>query len=225
MCGRFTLTVDGEVVQSIFGLEAAPANHTPRYNIAPSQAVNVITNTQPKTLTQIQWGLVPSWAKQPDFNAGMINARSETAHEKPTFRDAMRSRRCLIPADGWYEWGRDKTPMYIHMPDHEVFAFAGLWEMWRGANGQTVTTCAILTTDATEQLRDVHHRMPVVLRRDEYDTWLHERQPDKRRDLLRSYTDKPFEVYAVSKQVNKPANDTPDNIMPYNDGLTQLSLF
>jgi putative SOS response-associated peptidase YedK len=233
MCGRFTLTADGETVQQALGLDTVPPLQ-PRYNVAPSQPVAVVTNDQPKTLTHLNWGLIPFWAKDPAIGNRLINARSETAHEKPSFKAAMQYRRCLIPADGWYEWRadqghKDKTPMFIHRDKFDVFAFAGLWERWTSPDGSEIHTCTILTTDATDDLKPLHHRMPVVIQPDDYETWLHSDDLDTRRALLRPFTAETFEYYPVSKVVNKPANDGPENIVPVeddtNNGMQQLSLF
>ncbi len=232
MCGRFTLTADGATIQQALGLQVAPLQASPRYNIAPSQAVGVVTNTQPGQLSRYQWGLVPHWAKDRGIGSPLINARSETAHEKPSFRDALRYRRCLVPADGWYEWQpapnqTHKRPVFIHRADFGVFAFAGLWDRWQAPDGEAWHTFTILTTDATETLRPLHHRMPVILRRDDYETWLHGDDMAQRRGLLRPFDGDPFEYYAVSRRVNKPAHDSPENIVPVADegGARQLPLF
>ena len=138
MCGRYTLTADAESIQLAFNLDSVDGWLEPRFNIAPSQQVPVISNRDPKQLSFMKWGLVPSWAKDPKIGNRMINARSETAAEKPSFRTAFKRRRCLIPADGYYEWakqGKKKTPMYIRHAERELFAFAGLWESWKQADG------------------------------------------------------------------------------------------
>jgi putative SOS response-associated peptidase YedK len=229
MCGRFTLTADGETVQQALNLDAVPPLQ-PRYNVAPSQPVAVVTNDQPKTLTHLNWGLVPFWAKDPTIGNRLINARSETAHEKPSFKAAMQYRRCLIPADGWYEWRtKPNTPMFIHRDQFDVFAFAGLWERWTSPDGSEVHTCTVLTTDATDNLKPLHHRMPVVLHPGDYNTWLHSDNLNARRALLRPFTPATFAYYEVSKVVNKPANDSPQNIVPFknpsDNGPQQLNLF
>lgn len=230
MCGRFTLTADGEALQMALGLVDVPTERNPRFNIAPSQSVAVVTNQQPNKLSYLQWGLIPSWAKDPAIANRLINARSETAHEKPSFRDALRLRRCLIPANGWFEWQvtnkKDKMPTYLHLPDHEVFAFAGLWEMWRSPEGKTVGSCTILTTDASESVQNIHHRMPVILERNDYDRWLKGDNPADYQRLFKPYTAQTVSTYPVSTRVNKPANDSPENIVPFWDaGGHQLPLF
>lgn len=231
MCGRFTLTVDGQTLQLALGLDDTPQAQ-PRYNIAPTQPVAVVTNDAPKTLNHFTWGLVPFWADDPGIGSRMINARSETVHEKPAFKAAFQYRRCLIPADGFYEWraagkGQPKTPMYISLDKHSVFAFAGLWERWQSPDGSEIHSCTILTTDASASIQDIHHRMPVILQPDDYDTWLHAEDPAVRRALLKPFASDALHAYAVSRTVNKPANDSPANIQPVdeNGGVQQMSLF
>ena len=229
MCGRFTLTADGEALQLALGLDAAP-DVSARYNIAPTQPVAVVTNDKPKHLDFYSWGLVPFWADDPKIGSRMINARSETAHEKPAFRAAFEHRRCLIPADGFYEWqasntGKNKQPMYIFLDGHPVFAFAGLWEQWQSADGSEIYSCTILTTEANPRIKDVHHRMPVILQPDEYETWLQSDEQDTLRSLLRPYPDENLSYYPVSRRVNKPQNDAPENIVPVTGDAQQLSLF
>jgi putative SOS response-associated peptidase YedK len=230
MCGRFTLTADGEALQLALGLDETPSVQ-PRYNIAPTQPVGVVTNDAPKKLDFYTWGLVPFWADDPSIGSRMINARSETVHEKPAFKAAFKYRRCLIPADGFYEWqsrgkGQPKVPMYVTLDEHQVFAFAGLWETWQSPDGSEIRSCVILTTDANERLKDIHDRMPVILQPDAYDTWLHADDPAERLALLKPFAPGAMHAYAVSTQVNKPANDSPKNIQPVeDDGAQQMSLF
>jgi putative SOS response-associated peptidase YedK len=220
MCGRFTLTADPELIQQTFNLDTIPASMTPRYNVAPSQPVAVITNENPRELTFHRWGLIPSWSKDPKIGNRMINARSETADEKPSFRAAFKRRRCLIPADGFYEWmsRKDgKAPMYIHLQDRELFAFAGLWEIWHSPQGDEMRTCTILTGDANEFIRPLHHRMPIILDRVDYDLWLSpdEMPSEALKPLMRSYDPERMAFYEVAKTVNSPANDTPACIEPF----------
>ncbi len=229
MCGRFTLTADGEALQKALGLDMLP-DVSARYNVAPSQPVAVVTNQQPTQLDYYRWGLVPHWADDPAIGNRMINARSETAHEKPSFRAAFQHRRCLIPADGFYEWqasntGKHKQPMYIFLDDHPVFAFAGLWEQWQSPDRSELRTCTILTTEANPRIKDVHHRMPVILQPDAYETWLQSDEQDMLRGLLGPYTGDDLDYYPVSRRVNKPQNDSPENIVPVEGDAQQLSLF
>lgn len=219
MCGRFVLISDIDTIQMAFNLTDVPDSHVPRFNIAPSQPIALITNENPQALTFHQWGLIPSWAKDPKIGYKMINARAETAAEKPAFRAAFRRRRCLIPADGFFEWQKrekGKVPMFIHLQDRSVFAFAGLWEVWYSPEGDEIHTATILTTDANDFMAPIHDRMPVILRREDYETWLapDEQKSDRLLPLLRPFDSSQMAAYAVSTFVNSPANDTPEVIEP-----------
>ena len=219
MCGRFVLTADGKAIQQQFNLESVPTNQVPRYNIAPSQPVLAIANDDPDHATFFQWGLIPSWAKDPKIGYKMINARGETAHEKPAFRSAFKRRRCLIPANGFYEWtkrGKSKAPMFVHLTDQSLFAFAGLWETWHSAEGDEIRTCTILTTEPNDLVSPLHNRMAVILHEDDYDTWLSpdELGPEVLMPLIRPYEADRMDVYEVSQLVNSPVNDLPECIVP-----------
>ena len=219
MCARFTLTADSESIQHAFDLDSADAWLAPRYNIAPTQQVAVITDRQPKSLSMLQWGLVPAWAKDPKIGSRMINARSETAREKPSFRSAFRRRRCLIPADGYYEWmrqGKRKTPMYIQHAQRDIFAFAGLWESWQDPQGDWLNTCAILTTEANARIRHIHQRMTVILEPADYVLWLapRELQPGEWQPLMTGPRAEQLKYHAVSTQVNYVRNDHAGLIAP-----------
>lgn len=219
MCGRFTLTADTETIQKHFGLNDVGQGLTPRYNIAPSQPIAVITNAAPQDLQFYRWGLVPSWAKDVSIGNRMINARAETLHEKPSFRVAFQQRRCLIPVDGFYEWvthAGQKTPMHIHKADKALFAFAGLWEVWRSPEGEPVHSATIITTEASEFMATLHHRMPVILPEARYDTWLAPKAPDlpTLQALLAVDVPSDMSAYAVSALVNNPRNDTAECLSP-----------
>ena len=219
MCGRYTLTADAESIQLAFNLDDVSGWTQPRYNIAPSQLVPVITNRDSTVLSLLKWGLVPSWAKDPKIGNRMINARSETVAEKPSFRSAFKRRRCLIPADGYYEWAkreRKKVPTYIKRTDREIFAFAGLWENWKQPDGSWLSSCTILTTEANEAIRPIHHRMTVMIEPEDYETWLSDRElmPDEYLPLLAGCSPDKLHTYEVSTQVNSPANDNPTVIFP-----------
>ena len=166
MCGRYTLTVPVEILAEEFGVTGPLPEVPPSYNIAPTQEVAaVLTDDGERRLEMLRWGLIPSWADDPGIGSRMINARSETVPEKPSFRRAFRERRCLILADGFYEWKRTndgKQPYYIRMEDGRPFAFAGLWESWRGGR-EEIRSCTILTTEASDRVSNIHHRMPVIL--------------------------------------------------------------
>ena len=195
------------------------AEITPSYNVAPTQQVAAVLEDEGgRRLEMLRWGLVPSWADDPEIGARMINARSETAPEKPSFRRAFRGRRCLIAADGFYEWKREnggKQPYYFRMQDGRPFAFAGLWESWEKGGEGILRTCAILTTRANSVLSEVHDRMPVILPHDAYDAWL---DPDADREelgeLMIPYAGDDLETYPVSRFVNSPRNNDERCIEP-----------
>jgi putative SOS response-associated peptidase YedK len=218
MCGRYTLASPTERLAEEFGVDAASIELAPNYNVAPTQQVAaVLDEGGQRRLEVLRWGLIPPWADDPGIGSRMINARSETAPGKPSFRRAFRERRCLIPADGFYEWQRTngaKQPYYIHMEDGRPFAFAGLWESWSKGEGE-IRTCTILTTGANALVGEVHDRMPVILAHDTYDVWL---DPASERDeltgLLAPYPEDEMETYPVSRFVNSPSNNDPRCIEP-----------
>ncbi|MFE4107660.1 SOS response-associated peptidase [Almyronema epifaneia] len=220
MCGRYTQSHSGEAIAAAFELETVPLL-TPRYNIAPSQSVSVITATESgRQHGWMRWGLIPSWAKDPAIGNRLINARAETAPEKPSFRAAFRRRRCLIVADGFYEWHRSaasktKQPYYFQQRDRLPFAFAGLWEQWLHQDN-TITSCTLLTTTPNDLLAKVHNRMPVILAAASYDRWLdpQEQQVEALQALLTPYPATDMQGFAVGKQVNKPSHDSPNCIEP-----------
>ena len=221
MCGRFTLTVNPEEIQEIFLDLQGAENIRPRYNIAPSQPVAVIANNAPNRLDYFVWGLIPSWAKDPSMGSRMINARSETLAEKPSFRTAFRRRRCLIPADGFYEWKQEagqkrKTPMYIRLASGKPFAFAGLWDNWQSPDGSNILSCTIITTQPNELMQSIHNRMPVILPPSAYAQWLQPGEADTAAllPLLAPYPAGEMLAYPVSTLVNSPANELADCIKP-----------
>lgn len=221
MCGRFTLTVSVEQLRASFEGLTAPDNIQPRFNIAPSQPVAVVPNDARFKLDFFVWGLIPSWAKDPSIGNRMINARAETLDEKPSFRTALRRRRCLILADGFYEWratpgARAKTPMYIKMKSGEPFAFAGLWESWHSPDGSNILSCTIITTEPNSLLESIHNRMPVILPKDSYANWLEpdEIDPKRGKELLNPYPADLMTAYPVSTLVNSPENENPLCVAP-----------
>ncbi len=219
MCGRFTLTANPEVVRDLFDLATTPSNMEPRYNVAPTQPVAVITNDGPHALTYFRWGLVPSWSKDIKIGNKLINARSEEAYQKPSFRSAFKRRRCLIPTNGFYEWqkeGKGKTPHFIHLRGGELFAFAGLWEIWHSPEGDELRTCTILTTEANALVAPLHNRMPVILKPQDYSLWLakSEQPTEVLMPLMRAYDPNAMEEYVVSTMVNHATVDAPEMVEP-----------
>jgi putative SOS response-associated peptidase YedK len=215
MCGRFTQAADGEIIAQVFELPEPPELPR-RYNIAPTQNVAAVRAAEGsgRELVQLHWGLIPSWAKERAMGARMINARAETLAEKPAFRSAFRARRCLILADGFYEWqklGTRKQPYFIGFTDRRPFAFAGLWERWTGEGSGAVESCTIVTTEANELLAPIHDRMPVILDPDAFASWVDPAEKDTERlaGLLKPYPSGPLQAYPVSMLVNNPANDSP----------------
>jgi putative SOS response-associated peptidase YedK len=219
MCGRFTLFLDAETLREEFGLTEVPPDLSPRYNIAPSMQLAVVTSAESRKVEWMRWGLVPSWAKDPAIGNKMINARSETLMEKPSFRNAFQRRRCLILADGFYEWKRGEgknpsAPYYFHLVDQKPFAFAGLWEFWRSPEGEDLRTCTIITCAANSLVASVHDRMPVIFTRDTADQWLAAAPVEKLHPLLAPLDSTRMSAYPVSRAVNAPGYDSSELIRP-----------
>ena len=213
MCGRFTLTARAEDVADQFGLPAVPAL-APRYNIAPTQSVPAVrarVELLGRELVFARWGLIPAWASDPAIGARMINARAETVAEKPAYRSAFARRRCLVPADGFYEWravAGKKQPVCFRSRDGRPFAFAVLWEQWAAPSGEVLSSCAILTTQANELVRPIHERMPVIVAPHHYDVWLGTQAASSEalRGLLRPWLGEMTATF-VSMHVNNPRHD------------------
>ena len=218
MCGRYALRTSTPQLARRLGIEvrtdADPQGYAPSYNIAPTQ--NVLTcraNRDARAeITLMRWGLIPSWSKGESSKFVMINARAETITERPAYRTAFRFRRCLIPADGFYEWQRvagGTQPFYIALGSHQPLMFAGLWERWRGSEGKSITSCAIITTEANETLKSIHHRMPVLLDDDQFEAWLDPTLTDSDElvGMLNPYTRAPMLAHPVSTFVNKASNN------------------
>lgn len=221
MCGRFTMTVDPAQLQDAFPWLDVPEGVEPRYNIAPTQPVAVVANNGENRLDFFKWGLIPSWAKDPSIGNRLINARADTLAEKPAFRSAYKRRRCLVLADGFFEWRKDpdkkvKQPMYIRLKTGDPFAFAGLWEVWNSADGSEILSCTIITTEPNELIEEIHNRMPVILPRESYPFWLEpaEKKPEDLQDLLRPYPAHELTAFPVSTIVNSPGNNTPACVLP-----------
>lgn len=224
MCGRFTLHVSPEQLAVQFDVEQPVL--ADRYNIAPTQPVGIVRLDKLGTGREwalVHWGLIPSWAKEPSMGAKMINARGETVAEKPAFRAALKRRRCLVPADGFFEWkkqGGSKQPFYIRLRSQEAFAFAGLWEIWTAPDGGELESCTIITTEPNELTSNVHDRMPVILAHEDYEEWLgtgkdaDAKEIDRLRHLIRPFDAKLMEAFPVSQRVNSPSNDEASLIAP-----------
>lgn len=215
MCGRYFISLQYDELQAAFPDFAPPSTWQPRYNIAPTQPVPVVANDGQQRISLYLWGLMPAWAKDPSIGSRLINARAETLAEKPAFRAAFRRRRCLVLANGFYEWQvvpgqRTKMPLAIRLRSGEAFAFAGLWELWR-PDDTPLFTCTIITTEPNALLAPIHNRMPVILPRSAYAAWLDpaEREPRDLQALLAPYPAEEMLAYPVSTLVNNPANDTP----------------
>jgi putative SOS response-associated peptidase YedK len=221
MCGRFTLNQSPEALAEIFDVQQVP-HLAAEYNIAPTQMVATVRQnpeSEKREFKQLHWGLIPSWAKDPKMGVKLINARAETAAQKPAFRSAFKHRRCLVLADGFYEWQRQqgkKQPFYFRLQDGQPFAFAGLWERWETPTNDEIISCTILTTAANELLQPIHERMPVILEPQDYDLWLDSQvqTPETLQPLLRSYLAPAMTAYPVSTLVNNSRHNSSECIMP-----------
>jgi putative SOS response-associated peptidase YedK len=225
MCGRYTLVRLADVLERFPWIQHGPPDLVPRYNIAPTQPLLAIANDEPDEFTHLLWGLVPYWAKDPSIGNRMINARAETLADKPAFRNSLRRRRCLIPADGFYEWRPDparkkggKVPTYVRMKDHKPFAFAGLWDNWLdpAGTGTEFRSCTIITTRPNELMADIHDRMPAIIHPEHYRAWLDPAEHDAAEMLqyLGPYPAEEMVAQPVSTLVNSPKNDVPACIEP-----------
>ena len=233
MCGRYRLSRRKQIIEEHFDSVSGEEDWIPRYNIAPTQPVPIIRQ-HPKEpirkLSLVRWGLIPSWAKDTSGAAMMINARSETAATKPAFRDALKSRRCLVPADAFYEWqrrGKAKQPFCFEVSDGELFAFAGLWDRWKAPDGTWVKSCSILTTVPNTLTATVHDRMPVILDPSSYDLWLDPGMTNLEAacDFLKPYDAQVMHSYPVSTRVNNVANDDAECSAPVEAIQPQTTLF
>lgn len=219
MCGRFVGYRPIETLQDHFPIDRVEATITPNFNIAPTQRIAAIVQEgDENVLKPCQWGLVPFWAKDPSIGARMINARSETVDSKPSFRNAFKKRRCIIPADGFYEWTGpkgNKQPVFITLPGGEPFGFAGLWEVWdnKGMADQPLYTVTIITTEASQALKDIHHRMPVILKPGAFNDWIDAGTPiDTLKEIIATQIYKDLAFRNVSKAVNSSLNSSADLI-------------
>jgi putative SOS response-associated peptidase YedK len=236
MCGRYRLSRRKQVVEEYFesaseGVSEEEEEWSARYNIAPTQPVATVRQAGTgRVLSMMRWGLVPSWANHISIGNRLINGRCETVLEKPAFRESFRMRRCLIPADGFYEWkktGKQRQPFHFGMKDDSLFAFAGVWDRWRSPSGQVLESCSILTNAPNELLEDVHDRMPVILPRRHYQTWLTAPTAEAERlaELLVPFDASLMRRYAVSALVNKPQNEMPECAVEVPNPETQTQLW
>jgi putative SOS response-associated peptidase YedK len=217
MCGRFSIAAPEGPIENRFDVDIG-FNYTPRFNCAPTQNIPVISNQEPGKLNLFRWGLIPVWAKDKKIGNSLINARAETVNEKPAFRNSFRRKRCLVPADGFYEWKRtaakQKTPYRIMMKDRSLFAMAGIWDSWKDKEGEIIHSFSIITTTPNDLMRDIHDRMPVILDRKDEKTWLHENDQDVLIQLLKPFPAELMKAHPVSTLVNSPANDTAEVMIP-----------
>jgi putative SOS response-associated peptidase YedK len=214
MCGRYSFAVDDELIRERFGVTVRSAIYKARYNCAPSQDLAVVSNEEPDRLNFFRWGLIPFWAKDPSIGNRLINAKSETVHEKPAFRSSFKSRRCLVLSDGFYEWKKEKikTPYRIIMKDASPFSMAGIWDKWQSRYGEIIHSFSILTTGANALMSAIHDRMPVILRPEEEKIWLGKESEYDHLSLLRPYPSELMTAFPVSSLVNSPKNDFPEII-------------
>jgi putative SOS response-associated peptidase YedK len=233
MCGRYRLSRRKQIIEEHFDAISGEEDWSPRYNIAPTQPVPVIRQHPKESVRQLslmKWGLIPHWAKAPSIASSTINAKSETAASKPAFRDPLKFRRCLIPADGFYEWARTangKQPFCFEVSEGELFAFAGLWDGWKDPSGNWVKTCSVLTTIPNAVTSAVHDRMPVILDPDSYDLWLDPGMQNVAAisELLKPYDARLMRSYPISSRINHVANDDEDCSRPVEVVETQDRLF
>lgn len=215
MCGRFHLTVLEEGIRIRYQVDVYEEIYKPRYNCAPTQNLAVITNREPQKLNFFKWGLIPFWAKDIRIGNKLINARAETILEKPSFKAFFKSKRCLVPADGFYEWkksGKTKIPFRITLCDNQLFSFAGLWDNWKDENGLLINSFTIITTSPNELISGIHNRMPVILPPQMEQAWLHEENTALLQSFLTPFPSEMMKVHEVSSRVNSPLIDNRDLI-------------
>jgi putative SOS response-associated peptidase YedK len=216
MCGRYSFAVEDELIKVRFGVSVRSAIYKARYNCAPSQELAIISNDNPNELQFYRWGLIPFWAKDPLIGNRMINAKAETITGKPSFKNAFRRRRCLVPSDGFYEWKKNstKTPYRIVLKNGDPFAMAGIWEKWVSGEGETIHSFSIITTEPNQLIAPLHNRMPVILLPENEKMWLDDTNEAVLKGLLKPYPADLMKAFPVSKLVNSPKNDTPEVMEP-----------
>ncbi|NOY49772.1 MAG: SOS response-associated peptidase [Chlorobi bacterium] len=218
MCGRFQVSVKGKHISERFNVKVFDERYTPSYNCAPSQNLAVITNKEPGKLNFYKWGLVPFWSNDPRTGFKLINARAESLSEKASFKSAFSKRRCLIPANGFYEWkkeGKQKTPFRIFVETEEIFAMAGIWETWKDSEDKVLNTFAIITTEPNSLMKKIHKRMPAILNKNDELAWLFENDTDYLKTLLSPFDANKMRAYTISNKVNSPANNEASIIEEY----------
>ena len=227
MCGRFQLSVSGKKISERFNVELFQEMFTPRYNCAPSQYLPVITNEKQKIVQLYRWGLIPDWARDANIGNRLINARSESLMEKVSFKQSFIRRRCLIPANGFYEWDKSKKkiPYRFYLKGEKLFAMAGLWNGWKSSNGLTIHSFTIITTQPNSLVKTIHSRMPVILQREHEKNWLEEKDPQQLKKMMKPYADKEMESYAISYKINAPINEGLEIIKPVLEKYNQQQLF
>ena len=221
MCGRYSFILEDELIKERFGVTVRSAIYKARYNCAPTQDLAVISDESPETLSLYRWGLIPFWAKERSIGTNMINAKSETILDKPSFKASFRNKRCLVLADGYYEWKKEpeKIPVRITMKDKSPFALAGIWDRWVSAEGEIVHSFSILTTASPPKMQIIHDRMPVILARKDEAKWIERTSESELLGLLRPFPVEKITAYPVSNLVNSPRNETPEILEPVGEPL------
>lgn len=219
MCGRYSFAPELKIVNEHYDITIRDGEIEQNYNCAPSQKLPVISNDQPGVLSNYVWGLIPFWAKDKSIGYKMINARGETLTEKPAYKNAFKSRRCLIPADAFYEWkktpgGKEKIPYRIFLSEQAVFSMAGIWESWKNPDGEIIRSFSIVTISPNELMAEIHDRMPVILSKEDEKIWLESNDHEKLKKLIKPYPAKKMDAYRISALVNSPRNNSPEIILP-----------
>ena len=220
MCGRYSFAIEDALIRERFNVTVRSAIYKARYNCAPSQDLAVISDEDPGTLSYYRWGLIPFWAKDISIGNKLINAKSETILEKPSFKASFRNKRCLVLADGYYEWKKDdkeKIPLRITLKDKSPFSLAGIWDRWNSPDGEIIHSFSILTTESSPKMKQIHDRMPVILDRKNEKRWLERTGDSELLDLLRPYPIEKLTAYPVSRLVNSTRNDTSEILVPAGD--------
>ena len=219
MCGRYSFILEDELIKERFGVTVRSAIYKARYNCAPTQDLAVISDEDPGKLSLYRWGLIPFWAKEISIGNKLINAKAETILEKPSFRSSFRNKRCLVLADGYYEWKKEKekTPYRIILKDKSPFSLAGIWDKWISSDGEIIHSFSILTIASPPKMELIHARMPVILKREDEKKWLERTGESELLGLLRPYPTEELSAYPVSKMVNSPRNEAAEILVPVGD--------